>query len=216
LVAYRSRPALTTCYASFHTHPFRSTCTIAALAETLCACRGPATPIRLGFYRSSRVRSGGGARPRWHPEEMPRHVHRGRPKGLAKYTLSTLSVHLSCTLGLPFVYRWYTPSRDGSREVESRFFQQSCGFCGPHGINDSARDSVFFLKTPDFSTLLVHPRATPGPATRLMGPLRRGYREDGYKSAALPTELRRPNVRQCPIPRKRPPTSLWAEISVCV
>ena len=29
-----------------------------------------------------------------------------------------------------------------------------------------------------------------------------GYRERGYKSAALPTELRRPNVRQCPFPRK--------------
>ncbi len=46
-------------------------------------------------------------------------------------------------------------------------------------------------------------------------PTSRGYREGGYKSAALPTELRRPNVRQCPIPRKRPPTSLWAEIPIC-
>jgi len=137
-------------------------------------------------------------------------VHSGRGEIPSEYALTTprgtLSVHLLRTLGLPLVHRWYTPVRDAPREVESPFFQQSCRFFGPRGINESARDGVLLLKASGFSTLLVHPRATSESATRPKGPLRRGCRERGYKSAALPTELRRP---LCPIPRMQPSSLLY-------
>jgi len=131
--------------------------------------------------------------------------------------LSRANRYRSATKPLPIRHPVRRRREHASRARTDQSYQQVCGQIAHRSHLPMGREMRENAENPRTSATRALPFRYPSQSRpRLMGPLRRGYRDGGYKSAALPTELRRPNVRQCPIPRKRPLTSLWAEIPVCV